>query len=434
MTAGEVMYCDCHHNGSTASAIAPRESAPARGQRTPFARASASAPVDGSLGVLAVYDESVPARISKRPTHEVPTAHRRLNTACPYFTMFPLEFPLARLSSARSDHVVLDPFCGRGTTMFAARLLGLRSVGIDASPVAAAIASAKVARADPQATEALARELLDDPRAHIDVPTGEFWEWAFHPETLTELCSLREGIAVLPPNDDASIVLRAIILGILHGPRTKGLPTNLSNQMPRTYATKPNAAVKFWRARDMTPSYVNVKDAVIRRIRYTLADVPHARDGRVYCGDSAEVLKTIRQRFDWIVTSPPYYRMYTYMPDQWLRSWFIGGPADVDYSVGNQLRHTSVDCFVDDLSAVWERAAARCNPGAHMAVRFGALPSANSELTPESLIRRSLKQSERWKVTRVRDSGQPNQQARQSNQMGKSGAYASEVDVLAKLV
>src|SRR5205809_972792 len=62
-----------------------------------------------------------------------------LNAVCPYYTMFPLEFPVRVLS--RHSHPtkwVLDPFCGRGTTNFAARLLGLPSVGLDSSPIAAA--------------------------------------------------------------------------------------------------------------------------------------------------------------------------------------------------------------------------------------------------------------------------------------------------------
>ena len=44
-----------------------------------------------------------------------------LNGICPYFTMFPLDFPLGILGRrAKPDDRVLDPFCGRGTTNFAA--------------------------------------------------------------------------------------------------------------------------------------------------------------------------------------------------------------------------------------------------------------------------------------------------------------------------
>src|SRR5687768_1933571 len=39
----------------------------------------------------------------------------RLNALCPYFTMFPLDFPLRALGRAKPGDRVLDPFCGRGT-------------------------------------------------------------------------------------------------------------------------------------------------------------------------------------------------------------------------------------------------------------------------------------------------------------------------------
>lgn len=68
----------------------------------------------------------------------------RLNTICPYYTMYPLQFPLRVLRDAQPKKWVLDPFCGRGTTNFAARLLGMNTVGFDTSPIAVAIASAKL--------------------------------------------------------------------------------------------------------------------------------------------------------------------------------------------------------------------------------------------------------------------------------------------------
>lgn len=50
--------------------------------------------------------------------------------------------------------------------------------------------------------------------------------------------------------------------------------------------------------------------------------------------------------------SPPYYGMRTYLPDQWLRLWFLGGP---DY-VEHQLKHSGAVSFAagmaDALSGV----------------------------------------------------------------------------------
>jgi|SRR6516164_8499773 SAM-dependent methyltransferase len=71
-----------------------------------------------------------------------------LNAVCPYYTMFALEFPMSVLSRVgRPNLRVLDPFCGRGTTIFAARLSGYQVFGIDSSPIAVAIAGAKLAEA-----------------------------------------------------------------------------------------------------------------------------------------------------------------------------------------------------------------------------------------------------------------------------------------------
>ncbi len=348
--------------------------------------------------------------------------------------MFPLDFPLGRLRYAKRSQWVLDPFCGRGTTLFAARLLGMPAVGIDSNPVAAAIAAAKIADTDTAAVEALVVSLLENAQPAGDLPTGAFWDLCYHPKTLAELCALREGLARRPADDAAANVLRAVVLGILHGPLRKGEPTYLSNQMPRSYATKPDAAVRYWTKHEQRPTYVNVRSTVVRRIQYTLAAVPPAVLGDVHLGEAADVLGRLARRFDWVITSPPYYRMYTYLPDQWLRNWFLGGPAAVDYSVAGQVSHSSEDDFVADLAKVWKAAAKRCNEGAHLAVRFGALPSVKSA-TPETILRRSLEGAEAgWKITRVRDAGQPAVKARQAVQMGnQAGDYAKEVDLLAVL-
>jgi len=38
-----------------------------------------------------------------------------LNAVCPYYTMFPLEFPLVVLTRhSRPKQRILDPFCGKG--------------------------------------------------------------------------------------------------------------------------------------------------------------------------------------------------------------------------------------------------------------------------------------------------------------------------------
>ena len=116
----------------------------------------------------------------------------KLNGICPYFTMFPLDFPYEILNEfASSNDWVLDPFCGRGTTNYASRFLGLSSIGIDSSPVAVAISQAKLANTSPQAILKSAKHIIDDATAPEEIPEGEFWDWAFHKDVLFVLCQLR---------------------------------------------------------------------------------------------------------------------------------------------------------------------------------------------------------------------------------------------------
>ena len=165
-----------------------------------------------------------------------------LNAVCPYYTMFPLAFPLGVLSRrSKPKQWVLDPFCGRGTTTFAARLLGLPSVGLDSNPLATALAAAKLPGVSPRQVTATARYILNQHQETTNVPSGSFWRSAYNPTTLRLLCRLREGL-LESCDTDARVVLRAIRLGALHGPLSKQGTSYFSNQCPRTFAPKPRYA------------------------------------------------------------------------------------------------------------------------------------------------------------------------------------------------
>ena len=354
----------------------------------------------------------------------------RLNAVSPWFTMFPLSFPLGVVGRLKRTGRVLDPFCGRGTTLYAARLLGHAAVGLDVHPVAAATARAKLATTTPQAIVAVAEELLAT-RSDL-VPEGEFWDLAYSRQTLRSLCRLRAGLRRQVVGDDTTDVLRAITLGILHGPLRRGAPTYASNQMPRTYATKPAAAVRFWRARGLTtPPKTDILDLIGRRAAYILSDLPKPTPGQVICEDSRRALQGVDGAFDAIVTSPPYLGLRTYRPDQWLREWFLGGKPYPAYDYGDQLTHRSDEAFVAELGAIWRTAAVRCRKNAKLAVRFGALGSRKRD--PERLLRASIEQSDcGWVIETISDAGVAPSSRRQASQFTEAESIP-EIDCEARL-
>ena len=353
-----------------------------------------------------------------------------LNAVCPYYTMYPLDFPLRVLQGRGSPgEWVLDPFCGRGTTNFAARLLGMPSCGIDSSRIAVALAQAKLPKVSAGQVVSSAKRILrqwDDPR---DVPSGAFWRRAYHRTTLRDLCRLREAL-LDRCSTDTRTVLRAIILGALHGPLTKNEPSYFSNQSPRTFAPKPAYALKFWRSRGLYAPRVDVLSVIARRAKWYLTSQPDRGLGQVVHGDSRDPATLDPERcFSWVVTSPPYYGMRTYIPDQWLRNWFIGGPGEVEYGQPpEEMGHASPEAFVEQLRSVWKNAARVCRSGARLVTRFGGINDRKQE--PLDLLKGSFRESG-WRIRTIKGAGTANDGKRQARQFGQVTKPRVEYDLYA---
>ncbi len=354
-----------------------------------------------------------------------------LNAICPYFTMFPLEYPLGILQKhVKHKPVILDPFCGRGTSIFAARKMGLSSWGIDTSPIAVSIARAKLASANIEEILSIAEELLKKEPIHI--PTTEFFRAAFSIQTLSEICSLREGLLNLNRETDASILLRAATLGCLHGPlnKTVGYSSYFSNQMPRTFSSKPAYSVQYWKKRGMIPNNVKVLDVLRRKLSRIpdLNSVSYGKPEQILCADSRSIHahKMLPNNISSVITSPPYYGMQTYVQDQWLRMWFLGGPETVDYINDKQLDHNGLDIFIQDLATVWQNISISQSDHLDLYIRFGTVPSIKSDA--RKIIKSSLEVSGGWKLVSVRNAKNAHAGKRQANQMATKSLASDEYD------
>lgn len=371
-------------------------------------------------------------------TKNVALAYKKenaLNAICPYFTMFPLEYPNRVLKThLKEKPVVLDPFCGRGTTLFSARQFGLSAWGIDSSPVAVAIAKAKLASCDIEAPLELAAKLISEV-APAEIPDTPFFSSAYHQSTLSDICSLREGLLGLDDETDASSILRAAALGCLHGPLSKHIENAgyFSNQMPRTYASKPDYAVRFWKDRNLKAPKTDVLRVLRRKIERLagLEQTSPCPSSQVLHGDaqSETLFQSISVAPSIVITSPPYYGMRTYVQDQWLRNWFLGGPDSIDYSAGPQLDHGGQQVFAGSLGKVWKNIANSAQPSEslHMYVRFGIIPSA--QVDAKKLFRASLEESGvDWRLVSTRSAKSADVGKRQADQMKAESAAAVEFD------
>lgn len=348
--------------------------------------------------------------------------------------MFPLSFPYFVLKGrAAAGELVLDPFCGRGTTNYASRLLGLSSIGIDSNPVAVALTQAKLANTSAKDVLASALRILEEIESPQNMPIGEFWEWAFHKKVLNMICRLREGL-LKDCRSDSRKALRAILMGALHGPQGKRRQSYFSNQSQRTYAPKPRYAVKFWKSRSLLPMPVDVVGIIKERAERYYSQEGTLGAGKAIQGDSREtctIASAVKgNKVKWVITSPPYFGMSTYIPDQWLRSWYIGGKSEVDYSTAGQIKHSSADVFSTQLKQIWRNVGTACDQGASLVIRIGELNAQKADHL--SLIKESLSNTG-WKIMTIKSAGSASKGRRQA--LHFSGTYKSAItehDVWAK--
>ena len=352
-----------------------------------------------------------------------------LNAICPYFTMFPLSFPervLAR--AADTSGIVLDPFCGRGTTNMAARLRGMPTVGIDSHPLATAVTQAKLVSTTPDDILAELNAILDEPADHRELPTGDFWSLMYDVATLKTLVHIRNKL-INNCGSPERIALRAVILGALHGPLGKNTQSYFSNQAPRTYAPKPQYAVRYWRSHELTPPRSDFTEIVARRAqRYYQIPLPTNRS-EVRCTDSRDpkAFADLHEgSVSWVITSPPYYGLNTYKPDQWLRLWFLGGSSTVDYSTRRQLEHNSPESYARQLSQVWKNCRRVAHPQARMVIRFGGISSR--PVDPLRVVRMSLDNTG-WRIQTRCDAGTAGRGRRQGDQFGVQSTAHAEFDL-----
>jgi hypothetical protein len=169
----------------------------------------------------------------------------------------------------------------------------------------------------------------------------------------------------------------------------------------------------------MSPRPADVLRIIHDRAERYYGRETHLGCGKILSGDSRSATTFARLpegvRFSWVITSPPYYGLRTYIPDQWIRNWFIGGPAHVDYSNEGQLAHASQDVFASQLKGVWSNLGKVCRPRARLVVRFGGINDRKAD--PLHILKLSLRDTG-WRLSTVRDAGSASMGRRQASSFG----------------
>ncbi len=309
----------------------------------------------------------------------------RFHSICPYFAMFPEAFVRRNLLAwSKRDDVILDPFSGRGTTIFESLLNGRKGIGCDTNPVAVCLSKAK---ADPPT--------LDDVNERLDVlerssrrfsgkapeQTDDFFTLCFHEETLRQLLFLRKKLDWR--DDKTDCFIGALALGCLHGESHR---TDLcfSNRMPRTISTKPAYSVRWWKQNECVPPLRDVFPILRLSAVYRFASpVPRLR-GKAVEGDARRasvLLRSYREKVRLVITSPPYLDITDYHEDQWLRLWLLGGAAKPVTGRGKDDRHRRVEAYWQFMREAWKGVVPLLQEAAQIVIRIGGTRLGQEELS-----------------------------------------------------
>ena len=193
---------------------------------------------------------------------------------------------------------ILDPFCGVGTTLLAAKELGFESIGYDVSPLAVLAARVKTRNYN---IEELRKQFESIKKIYLQ-PTGkpirEKWmKRLFYPKTLENILIYKEEIEKIKDEKIRDFFMLALI-------------ASTDRVM---LATKQGGSLRLTKKPP-----IPIKAIFIRKIKFMLKDLErnpinlgHEKEPEVLLADARE-MQLEKELVDCIITSPPYLNKIEY--------------------------------------------------------------------------------------------------------------------------
>ena len=228
--------------------------------------------------------------------------------------------------------LVLDPFCGSGTTLLESAIRGRNSIGYDLNPLAVLITQVKITPVESRQLQYLRermRKVVAAISSHSDLPLfsdpapvseiqergigfGEWFTKWFQPHVLVDLRGLHSAIEALE-----SVELRRIALVAF---------SNILRKCSNAHSGYPNVMFdkKAPLKRSPLPAFLKSLNETIEAVSSINGVLPNQVEARVERGNSEE-LKLVDASIDAVVTHPPYigsvpYAEYGALSLMWLGS------------------------------------------------------------------------------------------------------------------
>ena len=239
---------------------------------------------------------------------------------------------------SRVGDLVLDPYSGKGTAPLQACLLNRFGFGIDITPEAYVVTGAKVHGVKHEEavkylksiTFGISNTNIKD--VHPDVKVF------FSTKTLAQILVIKERLLEDLELDKVNYVegnvfhfadtrkkqlaqyWLGVLVGILHGSSQYSLSLPCSH----SFSMAPNYTKNYAKKHNLKKPDRNVIECMIQKSKILQSKEIPTVYGKSYLGKAENMPESWEEKFDLVVTSPPYFTAQSYPWDNWLREWLLG--------------------------------------------------------------------------------------------------------------
>lgn len=224
---------------------------------------------------------------------------------------------------------VYDPFMGRGTTLIESALLGRTPIGCDINPLSAILCLPRLRPIDPSH---IIKRLLEIDLSNAQEIREDLLAF-YHPDTLRELCALREYFFQREQQgllDKVDNWIRMVATNRLtgHSPGFFSVYT-----LPPNQTVSIGSQLRINEKRQQVPPRRDIRDIIVKKSKSLIKDLNELdrkklqRISKLAACHTASCTNTPaipNECVALVVTSPPFLDIVQYDQDNWLRCWFNG--------------------------------------------------------------------------------------------------------------
>jgi len=225
----------------------------------------------------------------------------------------------------KTDKLILDPFCGSGTTLVESALSGNFSIGIDIDPLSALISKVKTTKIDIEKLNLIVdwlKKNIEDSPKDLFIPDCQSLEHWFTKETIQKLSIIRTQINKITEKFGNEITIKNIqdLLLICFSSIIRRV-SNADNESQKTYVSH----TKIKQPEETFTLFLSQLNYFIERItEFSL--IPNLKSAEIIVSSSANSLTDLLEskKVDLAITSPPYIKAIDYIYNQMAELFWIG--------------------------------------------------------------------------------------------------------------